>query len=169
MKKKDICRLKGCLRDFKTKDHLCLFPDLLSFELSFQNDLSCPPMLAWALSLCFCFLHLILSIIVLGFFLLKIFGSFGFSLTCPSFAWAALMIENFLLCPQYCLGTFNRWGSFLCFSHLPPSVGCDPSQGYFWKMLLGSKRDCKMINFSLVNGLLKKWPFLISNTCTLDR
>ena len=30
---KDIYRLKMCLRDLKTKDHWCLFPDLLSFEL----------------------------------------------------------------------------------------------------------------------------------------
>jgi hypothetical protein len=28
----DICKLKRCLRDFKTKDHLCLVLDLLSFE-----------------------------------------------------------------------------------------------------------------------------------------
>jgi hypothetical protein len=32
MKKKDIYKLKRYLRDFKTKDHLCLFPDLLSLE-----------------------------------------------------------------------------------------------------------------------------------------
>jgi len=29
------------------------------------------------------------------------------------------------------------------FLHLPPSLGCDPSQGYFKKNLLGSKEDYK--------------------------
>jgi hypothetical protein len=45
--------------------------------------------------------------------------------------------------PQCCLGTFKHWGFFLCLLHLPPSVGCDPSQGYFQKILLGSKGDYK--------------------------
>jgi len=40
------------------------------------------------------------------------------------------------------------------FSHLPPSVGCDPSQGYFQKTLPGSKEDCKGY-ISLVKGLSK--------------
>jgi len=32
MKNKDIYKLKKCLRDLRTKDHLCLFADLLSLE-----------------------------------------------------------------------------------------------------------------------------------------
>jgi hypothetical protein len=97
----------------------------------------------------------------------------------------------FLHAPQLCMGTFNRWG-FSCpqelfghfhrwrlfmppsivwalsiikdFWHLPPSVGCDPSQGYFKKNALGSKGDCK----GYISALWKdyqRWPFFISNAC----
>jgi len=132
MKKKDIYKLKKCLRDFKTKDHLCLFLDLSSFECLSKIVYRAPYCWAWALSLCFCFLHLILSIIALGFFfLLKIFGSFRFFFMPPSFVRTPLMIENFLLCPLVLLGHFQSLSFFLCLLHLPPSVGCDPSQGYF--------------------------------------
>ena len=37
------CRLKKCLRDFKTKDHLCLFPDLLSFGFVVFKIVFMPP------------------------------------------------------------------------------------------------------------------------------
>jgi hypothetical protein len=59
MKKRIFCRLKRCLRDFKTKDHLCLFPDLLYFEMYFQNGLSCPPSVGLGLFL-FVFVFFIL-------------------------------------------------------------------------------------------------------------
>jgi hypothetical protein len=49
-----------------------------------------PQCWAWAFSLLF-FLHLVLSIIALAFFLLKIFGSFGF----------------FFHATQLCMGTFD--------------------------------------------------------------
>jgi hypothetical protein len=77
MKKKDIYKLKKCLRDFKTKDHLCLFLDLLSFECLSKIDLSC------LFFLFFCFLYLVLSIIILGFFLCsKFLDPLDFS-SCP--------------------------------------------------------------------------------------
>jgi hypothetical protein len=77
------------------------------------------------------FFHLILSIIVLFFFLLKIFGSFGFFFMPPRFVWAPLMIENFLLCPSVLFGHFQSLKFFFSMSlALAPSVGCDPSQGY---------------------------------------
>jgi hypothetical protein len=88
----------------------------------------------------------------------------------PSIVWALSSLKTFYA-PQYCLGTFNHYGFhapqelfghfqslwFSCpprviwalsiiedfFWHLPPSVGCDPSQGYFQKTLPDSKRDCK--------------------------
>jgi len=41
-KKKDICRLKRCLRDFKIRNHQCLFPDLFVIWIDLQNGPSCP-------------------------------------------------------------------------------------------------------------------------------
>jgi hypothetical protein len=121
MKKNDIYKLKRCLRDFKTKDHLCLFLDLLSFECFSKIIYHAPQCWAWSLSLCFCFcfLHLILSIIALVFVFLKIFGSFGFFFMPSSFVRAPLMIENFLLCPLVLLGHFQSLRFFLCLLHLP--------------------------------------------------
>ena len=145
--------------DFKTKDHLCLFLDLLSFEFLSKMIYRAPQCWAWAVSLCFCFcfLHLILSIIALVFFFFsKFLDPFDFS-SCPlalfgHFWW----LRNFFYAPQYCLGTFNRWGFFFfMFSHLPANVGCDPSQGYFQKTLPSSKGDCKGYSFSFVKGLSK--------------
>jgi hypothetical protein len=108
-----------------------------------------PQCWAWALSLCFCFLHLILSIIVLGFFLLKIFGSFGFF---PSFVWAPLMIENFHLCPPVLLGHFQSSRFFLCLSHLPPIWGVILAK-VISKNFSRLKRGLQRIYFSLMKGL----------------
>ena len=121
MNKKDIYKLKRCLKDFKTKDHLCLFLDLFSFECLSKIIYRPPQCWAWALSLCFCFcfLHLILSIIALVFFFLKIFGSFGFFFMPSSFVWAPLMIENFLLCPLVLLRHFQSLRFFLCHRTCP--------------------------------------------------
>jgi hypothetical protein len=75
-----------------------------------------------------------------SFFMLRISDPLKFFMP-PSFVWAPSMIENFLLCPSVLFGHFQSLKIF--FWHLPPSVGCDPSQGYFQKTLLGSKGDCK--------------------------
>jgi len=130
MKKMIFCRLKRCLRDFKTKDHLCLFPDHFLSNF-FPKWFFMPPSVGSGLFL-FVFFILFVKHNHLSCFYekLKSFGSFGFSLSCPSFAWVALMIENFLLCPPVLFGHFQSLRFFLCLSHLPPSVGCDPSQGY---------------------------------------
>jgi hypothetical protein len=112
--------------------------------LSFQKGLSCPLLLglsSLSLFLSFCLVeHNHLSCF---YEKLKSFVFFGFFLSRHSFAWAVLMIENFLLCPPVLFGHFQSLRFFLCLSHLPPNVGCDPSQGYFQKTLPGSKRDCK--------------------------
>jgi len=96
----------------------------------------------------------------LGSFSLFLFSSFDFEHHCidltfscsefwilwiffmpPSFVWAPSMIENFPLCPPVLFGHFQSLRIVLA---LAPSVGCDPSQGYFFKKnLLGSKEDCK--------------------------
>jgi len=73
----------------------------------------------------------------------------------PSFVRAPLMIENFFLCPLVLLGHFQSLRFFLCLLHLPPSVGCDPSQGYLSQENIRLKRGLQMIYFSLVNGLSK--------------
>jgi hypothetical protein len=94
-----------------------------------------PQCRVWALSLCFLYFCLVEHNPLNCFYeKFKSFGFFGFSLSCPSFAWAALIIKFFRTCP--------------------PSVGCDPSQGYFQKsnrLNMGLQR----IYFSLVKGLSK--------------
>jgi len=86
------------------------------------------------------------------FFYAQNFGSFGFFLCPPALYGHLRWLRIFFYAPQYCLGTFIV-EDFLCppvlfghfqslrifFLHLPPSVGCDPSQGYFQKTLPGSK------------------------------
>ena len=105
MKKRIFCRLKRCLRDFKTKDHLCLFLDLLYFEMYFQNGLSCPPSVGLGLFL-FVFVFFILFWASLYWFL------FFF---CSKFFW---ILWIFLHAPKLCLGTFDDWE----FSFMPPSI-----------------------------------------------
>ena len=109
---------------------------LFFFWISFQKGLSCPPQCrVWAFSLCFLYFFW-LSIITSVVFTRSsnLLDPLDFFLSCPSFAWAALIIEFFRTCP--------------------PSVGCDPSQGYFQKcnrLKMGLQR----IYFSLVKGLSK--------------
>jgi hypothetical protein len=57
----------------------------------------------------------------------------------PSIVWALSIIDDFFMPPRVI------WALSIIkdFWHLPPSVGCDPSQGYFKKNALGSKGDCK--------------------------
>ena len=43
------CRLKKCLRDFKTRDHLCLFLDLLSLGFVFSKIVVMPPSVGFGL------------------------------------------------------------------------------------------------------------------------
>jgi len=135
-----------------------------------------PQCWAWALS------HFLFSSFGLehhcidSFFYAHNFGSFGLFFMPPSFVWAPSMIENFLLCPLVLFGHFHCWRLFMPsrvvwaflvikdFLHLPPSVGCDPSQGYFKKNALGSKRDCK----GYISALWKdyqRWRFFTSNAC----
>jgi hypothetical protein len=94
----------------------------------------------------------------LGFFFLKIFGSFGFFFMPPSFVWALLMIENFLLCPPVLFGHFQslRVFFFLCLLHLPPVWGVILAKVIYLKKSIRLKRGLQMIYFSLVNGLSKK-------------
>ena len=107
------------------------------FSFEFLSKMVChaPQCRDWAFSLCF--LHFCLvehNHLSFSYEKLKSFGYFGFSLSCPSFAWTTLIIEFF--------------------SHLPPSVGCDLSQGYVKKcnrLIMGLQR----IYFSLVKGLSK--------------
>jgi hypothetical protein len=77
------------------------------------------------------------------FFFAQNFWIIWIFLHAPSFVRALLMIEKFLLCPPSIVWALSVVEVFSMFSHLPPSVGCDPSQGYFQKTLPGSKGDCK--------------------------
>jgi hypothetical protein len=84
---------------------------------------------------------------------------FFFFFSCPpSFVWASLIIENFLFCLSVLFGHFQSARFFFFFvslSHLPPSVGCDPSQGYYQKNITRLKRGLQRIYFNLVKGLSK--------------
>jgi len=64
----------------------------------------------------------------------------------PSIVWALSIIDDFFMPPRVILALSIVKDFFMpprVIWHLPPSVGCDPSQGYFKKNLLGSKGDCK--------------------------
>ena len=134
--------------------------------ISFQNDLSCPPVLGLGSFSLFLFSSFDFEHHCIGFFFFcsKFLDPLDFS-SCPlalfgHFWW----LRNFFYAPQYCLGTFNRWGFFSMFSHLPPV----PRQGYFQKTLPGSKGDCKgYISASWKD--YQRWPFFISNACIKDR
>ena len=132
---KGICRLKRCLRDFNTKDHLCLFLDLLSIECLSKIIYCAPQCWAWAFSFSFCFLHLVLSIIILVIFVRNsiFFGPFGFFLHTPNFVWTFFMIENFFYAPLVLLGHFQSLRFFFMSLALASSMRCDPSQCYFQK------------------------------------
>ena len=58
------CRLKKCLRDFKTRDHLCLFPDLLSFGFVFSKWVVLPPSVGFGIFSLFFFIFVLLSTII---------------------------------------------------------------------------------------------------------
>jgi len=108
-----------------------------------------PQCWAWALSH-FLFSSFGLEHHCIDFFFAQNFGSFGFFYA-PRYCLGTFIVEDFL-CPPVLFGHFQ---SLRIFWHLPPSVGCDPSQGYFKKTLPGSKRGLQKIYFSLVRGLSK--------------
>jgi len=165
MKKKDIYKLKRCLRDFKTKDHLCLFVDLLSFYCLSKIVYHAPSV----------GLRLFLFVFVFFVWFWASLHWFFFF-----FAQNFWIIWIFLHAPKLCLGTFDDWE----FSFMPPSVawavsiievfsmslalapnlGCDPNPSYFQKILLGSKGDCKGYILALWKDY-QRWPFFIPNLC----
>jgi len=68
-----------------------------------------------------------------------------------------MIIKNFLSYPSVLFGAhFQSSRFFKYLLHLPPNVGCDPSQGYFQKNITRLKRVLQMIYFSIVNRLSKK-------------
>jgi len=86
------------------------------------------------------------------------------------------LLVCFSSCLQLCLGTFDHWQfSFMplnvvwalsivkVFSislALASNIGCDPSQCYFKKTLLGLKGDCK--GYILASWKdYRRWPFFI--------
>jgi len=165
IKKKDIYRLKRCLRYFKTKDHLCLFPDLLSFELSFQNDLSCPPVLGLGSFSLFLFSSFDFKHHCIGFFFFctKFLDYLDFS-SCPqALFWHLWWLRIFFL-PFSVAWAFSIIEVFSMFLALASNLGCDPSQGYFQKKLLGSKGDCKGYILALWKDY-QRWLFFIPNSC----
>ena len=135
--------------------------------MSFQNCLSCPLSVGLELFLCFCFLHMVLSIIKLFFFFV--------------FAQNFWILWIFLHAPKLCLGTLDYWKFFFMppsvswalsvtevFSviALAPSMECDPNQCYLsQEKVLGSKGECKWYILASWTDY-QKWHFLISNSCT---
>ena len=144
LKKKWIYRrLKKCLRDFKTRDHLCLFPDLLSFGFVFFSKMICPApqCRVWAFLFVF-FVFVSLRTIISVVFMRSSNLLTKRSIYLHCFIW--MIMKDDILHDQ-----FQHPSSLLCLDGkntnsliLPPSVGCDPSQGYFQKASLGSKWDC---------------------------
>jgi hypothetical protein len=155
MKKKDIYKLKKCLRDFRTKDHLLVSWPFVIW-MSFKNCLSCPLMMdlgsfSLLLNSSYGFEHHH----IVFFFMLKTFDPLDFS-SCPLDLFGHLWwLRIFFYAPQCCFNTFNHWVLFFMSLALAPSVGCDPSQGYFLKKSIRLKRGLQMIYFSLVKKLSK--------------
>jgi hypothetical protein len=156
MKKKDIYKLKRCLRDFTTKDHLCLFLDLCHLN-AFRKLSIVPPNDRPGLFLfAFVFFIWFWALSYSFFFYAQNFWSFGFFFMPPRFVRAPLMIENFLLCPLVLLRHFQSLSFFLflCLLHLPPVWGVILANVIF-KKSIRLKRGLQMIYFSLVKRLSK--------------
>jgi hypothetical protein len=147
MKKRIFCRLKRCLKDFKTKDHLCLFPDL--FLLNFFPKWSVMPPVSG-----------------LGSFSLFSSFLFGWAYSPQLFLWEAQIfwiLWIFFIMPQLCVGSFDHW----VFSHLPPVWGVI-LVNVILKNVIGSKWDCKgFISASWKD--YQRWHFLILNSCIEDQ
>jgi len=152
-----------------------LFIHFWTLDLICKMVHGAPQCWAWALSH-FLFSSFGLEHHCIDFFFCSEFWILWIFLCPPALYGHLRWLRTFFYAPQYCLGTFIV-EDFLCppvlfghfqssriFWHLPPSVECDPSQGYFQKTLPGSKGDCK----GYISALWKdyqRWPFFISNAC----
>ena len=162
MKKKDICRLKRCLTDLKTKDHLCLYPKLFCSYISgpwnwFVKWSMVPPSVGLGLFLfvfvsSFDFEHHCIGLV---FSCSKFFDPLDFS-SCPLALYGHLWWLRIFLCPPVLFGHFHRWRlvhapkSYLgTFNHYgfcctrPPVWGVILAKVIFQENLLGSKGDYK--------------------------
>ena len=124
------------------------------FGMSFQNGLSCPLVLGLD-SFSFLFSSFDFEHRCIRFFCSKFLDPLDFFSSCPQalfghFWW----LRIFFYALQCCLGAFHHCGFFLSLA-LAPSVGCDPSQGYFQKNVTQLKKGLQRIYFSLVKGLSK--------------
>jgi len=125
--------------------------------MSFQNGLLCPLVLGLGSFSLFLFSPFGFEHHCIGFFfMLKIFGSFGFFFMPTQFCLGTLMIENFLLCPPSVAWELPIVEVFSISLALAPSMGCDPSQGFFFKKKCTRlKKGPQRIYFSFVKGLSK--------------
>jgi hypothetical protein len=164
MKKKDIYKLKKCLRDFRTKDHLLVSWPFVIW-MSFKNCLSCPLMMdlgsfSLLLNSSYGFEHHH----IVFFFMLKTFDPLDFS-SCPLDLFGHLWwLRIFFYAPQCCFDTFNHEFFFLCLLHLPPVWGVILAKVIFSRKALGSKGDCKWYILASWKDY-QRWPFFISNLC----
>ena len=127
-----------------------------------------PQCWVWVVSLCFCFLHLILSIIALAlFFCSKFLDPLDFS-SCPLALYGHLWwLRIFFYAPQYCLGTFivedffmpqelfGHFQSLWIFCTCPPVWGVILAKVIFQEKFIRLKRGLQRIYFSIVKRLSK--------------
>ena len=126
-----------------------------SFEFLSKMVFHAPQCRVWALSLCF--LHFVwLSIITSVVFMRSsnLLDLLDFVYHAPALRGQLWWLRIFFYAPQYCLGTFNRWG-FFCVSRTCPPVWGVILAKVISKNFSRLKRGLQMIYFSLVNGLSK--------------
>ena len=135
---------------------LVSWPFLLNF---FPKWFSMPPSVGFGLFLfVFCFLHFVwLSIITSVVFmrssnLLDLLDFLYHALALRGQLW---WLRIFFYAPQYCLGTFDRWGFFYVSRTCPPVWGVILVKVIYLKKSIRLKRGLQMIYFSLVKRLSK--------------
>jgi hypothetical protein len=121
--------------------------------ISFQNDLSCPPVLGLGSFSLFLFSSFDFEHYCIGFFFFcsKFLDLLDFSQALFRHLW---WLRIFIYAPPVLLGHFQSSRFFLCLSHLPPIWGVILAK-VISKNFSRLKRGLQMIYFSLVNGLSK--------------
>jgi len=157
--------LKRCLRDFKTKDHLCLFFWPFVIWIVFSKLSIVPPSVGLRLFLfVFVFFIWFWASLHWFFFFAQNFRILWIFLHAPKLCLCTFDDWEFSFMPPVLLGHFQSSRFFLCLSHLPPTWGVILAQVISKKMLLGSKGDYKGYILALWKDY-QRWPFFIPNLC----
>ena len=150
-----MLQAQKCLRDFKTKDHLCLFPDLLSFGFVVFKIVFMPLSVGFGLFSLFFFVFVWLSIIISVVFKRSSNLLTNRSIYLHCFIWMIMKDET--LHDQ-----FQHPSSLLCLDgkNKQTLLFCPPVWGVILVKVISKnitrlKMGLQRIYFSLVKGLSK--------------